>query len=128
MNRRNRGAAALEFALVTPVLLLLLFAILDWSWYQFQAMTVGIAATRGARIAASVRPANDPAAVAEAEVRAWMGPYGLDPGGATVDVSTSNGALVVAVSAPFSPLVGLGFTPDTLGATASTVYYGSIYP
>jgi len=47
--RRERGAAAVEFALVLPLLLIMLFAIIDFGWVLNQQMSVTAAAREGAR-------------------------------------------------------------------------------
>ena len=49
MRRRDRGAAAVEFALVFPLLLIMLFAIIDFGWVLNQQMSVTAAAREGAR-------------------------------------------------------------------------------
>lgn len=51
-SRRERGAAAVEFALVAPVLFLLLFGIMDYGLYFADALSVRQAAGQGARLAA----------------------------------------------------------------------------
>ena len=45
----ERGAAAVEFALVLPLLLIMLFAIIDFGWVLNQQMSVTAAAREGAR-------------------------------------------------------------------------------
>ncbi|MCD5344953.1 TadE/TadG family type IV pilus assembly protein [Agromyces sp. S2-1-8] len=47
--RRERGAAAVEFALVLPLLLIMLFAIIDFGWVLTQQLSVTAAAREGAR-------------------------------------------------------------------------------
>ena len=44
-----RGAAAVEFALVFPLLLIMLFAIIDFGWIFNQQLTLTEAAREGAR-------------------------------------------------------------------------------
>lgn len=44
---RERGAAAVEFALVVPILLVLVFGIIQYGWY-FYAMQAGTSATSDA--------------------------------------------------------------------------------
>lgn len=46
---RHRGAAAVEFALVVPLLLLLVFGCIDWGWFFFLDQVVTNAAREGAR-------------------------------------------------------------------------------
>jgi len=47
-----RGAAALEFAIVVPVFLVLVFAIIDFGWYFFVQHTIQLATSEGARLGA----------------------------------------------------------------------------
>jgi Flp pilus assembly protein TadG len=84
-QRSNRGQALVEFALVAPVLLLLLFAIVDFAraWNTYQVLTD--AAREGARAAVI----DDPGIV-EADVRTViadaLGRASLDPSETTVQI------------------------------------------
>jgi Flp pilus assembly protein TadG len=56
MSRRplnERGAAAVEFALILPVLMLILFGIIEWSLMFKDALTVASATRAGARTASA---------------------------------------------------------------------------
>jgi hypothetical protein len=53
-RRRDRGAAAVEFALVLPVLLLIIFGIIDFGRMLTAKITLTEAAREGARAAALV--------------------------------------------------------------------------
>ena len=66
--RRDRGATAVEFALVFPLLLVMLFAIIDFGWVLNQQMSVTAAAREGARYFAIHNL--EPGAQADAEARA----------------------------------------------------------
>ena len=52
LGRRDRGAAAVEFALVLPVLLILIFGIIDFGRMLNAKITLTEAAREGARAAA----------------------------------------------------------------------------
>ncbi|HZZ83152.1 MAG TPA: TadE family protein [Anaeromyxobacteraceae bacterium] len=48
-RRRERGAAAVEFAILLPVLLLLVLGAMDWGYYFFVEQVIVNAAREGAR-------------------------------------------------------------------------------
>jgi Flp pilus assembly protein TadG len=61
-GRRERGASIVEFAIVAPLLFLLLFGIIDFGWAFSQNLDVKHAAREGARLAAvNAAPGSDPA-------------------------------------------------------------------
>ena len=50
-RQRRRGQAMVEFALVAPIFLLLLFAIVEFGWYVYSVQMLNEAAREGARYA-----------------------------------------------------------------------------
>ena len=50
-SRRSRGASAVEFALIMPLFFILLFGIVDFSWFFFNQHTLQYATREGARLA-----------------------------------------------------------------------------
>jgi Flp pilus assembly protein TadG len=108
-RQRERGANLLEFALVAPFLILLLFGIIEFAWLFGQDLTIKHGAREGARLAAVAFGANTTALNAETISRmnvttgsptvtfcikdGLVSPAGMDPGDGievTVDqVSTS---------------------------------------
>jgi len=48
---KNRGASAVEFALIMPLFFILLFGIVDFGWYFFNQHTLQYATREGARLA-----------------------------------------------------------------------------
>ncbi|MGR2752123.1 TadE/TadG family type IV pilus assembly protein [Agromyces arachidis] len=112
--------AAVEFALVLPLLLLILFAILDLGWVFNQQLTLTQAAREGARHIAI--HANDPGEVATAEARvtsiAGAGVTITYPSTCSEDVSDDE--VTVLVEAPMNDLTGW-LTAITGGVTMSGV-------
>lgn len=56
---RRRGVALLEFALVLPILMLLILGIVEFAWFTKNQQTVSNAAREGARIASLDRPTSE---------------------------------------------------------------------
>lgn len=82
--RRQRGAAAVEFALILPILLMLVFGIIDFGLYINAAAVVGNAAREGARSASL----GATSAQVEGVVGSALGSLPGDPlDNATIDVS-----------------------------------------
>jgi Flp pilus assembly protein TadG len=129
MTRRRRGASALEFALVAPVLLLSIFGVLDWSWFMYRRVPVILAAERGARAAAGVRVDQNPEGAATAAAEEWLTRYGMASGAVVTAVLTVEGGgnvVEVRVEVPSRPLVGVVGVPATITSEASSDWYGDV--
>ncbi|MGI5862200.1 MAG: TadE family protein [Myxococcales bacterium] len=117
----SRGAAALEFALVLPLLLLLVLGGIDWGFYFFAEQVVVNAAREGAR-AGSLETLDDTAARADAEAaaRLFLSRGGLDAASAAVSVSLTGDSVAVQVVYPTGSLTGLSglVVPDSARALA----------
>jgi Flp pilus assembly pilin Flp len=108
--RNERGQTMVEFAVVLPVLALLLFGVIQFGIAFNNYLTITDAARAGARKAAVSREANCPNCLAEQEVRASAGQ--LDQSQLQVSVSpppwSAGSDVVVDVSYPYSiNLLGL---------------------
>jgi Flp pilus assembly protein TadG len=130
----QRGVAAMEFALVAPILLLIVFATIEYGWYLTHWLVTNNAATEGARAAVKAREwesdthaAEDPeefarTALAEA---LWIRPE-LDSAYVETQILSADETgprriEVRVVDLPYRPLTGyLGKTmlPETLAAKA----------
>jgi Flp pilus assembly protein TadG len=126
----ERGAAAVEFALVVPVLLLLLFGIISYGYMLSFRQAISQAAAEGARAAAVTLAGTSDAqrsALARTAVEEALDSYGVDCTGAmtcTINAAdTCGSATCVSVELDYNwgdePLVpglpGLGLvTPDHL--------------
>jgi Flp pilus assembly protein TadG len=103
-SARDRGAAAVEFALVFPLLLLIVFGIIDFGRLLNAQITLTQAAREGARLAA----VGQPNVVSRTQATAT----GLSP--VTVTVTSCavgagpNANAVVSVSYPFSFVTPIG--------------------
>ena len=51
-GHEERGAAAVEFALVLPILLLIVFGLIQYGWLFYQVQETSYAVREGARVAA----------------------------------------------------------------------------
>ncbi len=118
MRRRflERGAAAIEFALVLPLLLMLVLGGLDWGYYFYVEQIVVNATREGAR--AGTLPVDPSAGASDAEMtaRQYLTSCGLDASRATVSVTASAGSVAVDVVFPTGSLTG--FTKIVVPETA----------
>jgi Flp pilus assembly protein TadG len=130
----QEGVAALEFALVTPLLLLIVFATIEYGWYLTHWIVTNNAAAEGARAAVKAREwetdthaAEDPEAFARSALieSLWThqdlaGEY-IETEILPADASAPRRIEVRVVDLPYRPLTGyLGKTmlPETLAAKA----------
>jgi Flp pilus assembly protein TadG len=131
MGRRDeRGAALVEFAILSPLLLLLVLGIIEFGWLFGQFNEIRHAAQEGARWGAVSWPDVDGDGLEDWDdlVARACGAANL-PGGTTLQISgsfsstTKGDAGSVTVTADVQPLTGVplisGFLPDTLTNTAT---------
>ena len=121
--KNQRGAAAVEFALSVPILLAILFGILDYAWYIKQATDVVHATREGLRLGVKVDQVDNPTAATSTQTTAVLQAFGLDCESDLVceisAVSTTvDGldAIHLSVVVPYEPLVGMVPTPEALYA------------
>ena len=119
MNAARRGAAAVEFALTMPVLLVIIFGVLDYSWYIKQATDVVRATREGLRVGVTVAVDAGPDVAAEAQVATVLSGYGMACDGSLdceIEASTTTveglNAVSLEVRVPYVPLIGMVPTPE----------------
>ncbi|MFC4137907.1 MULTISPECIES: TadE/TadG family type IV pilus assembly protein [unclassified Microbacterium] len=103
----ERGAAAVEFALIAVPFLLLIFALLDLGWIFNQQLAVTTAAREAVRIYAVEQQNGSAAAIAEAESRASdlvQGALSFDWQECSSNVENEDAT--VTVSTPLTDLTG----------------------
>lgn len=113
----RRGGTAVEFALVAPLALGLVSAVLDYGWWLAQHHVCVRAAHEGARLGA-LAGETEATVVAEEETYAVLDGWGsLAPRAPTVRVSLDTSTIplvVVTIEGRSTPLVGLVPLPDIL--------------
>jgi TadE-like protein len=106
---RQRGVAAVEFALVLPLFLTLVLGAIDWGWFFFIDQIVTNAAREGARAGTLLAPppvssggqAED---AAEAASNLYLTNVHLSPTG--VVALSAGGAVKVTITYPVGSLTG----------------------
>ncbi len=120
MKARRRGAAAIEFALVVPVLLLLLAGVIEWGWYLSREVAVIQAVREGALTGTLTREEDDPVTAGTARLRDVLATTGFDAAGASCSgalTDTSIGrTITLQTSLRYVGLIPFIPTPTTLGA------------
>ncbi|WP_242343577.1 TadE/TadG family type IV pilus assembly protein [Anaeromyxobacter terrae] len=94
-SERASGAAAVEFALVLPVLMLLCLGAIEWGFHFFQREIIVNAAREGAR-AGSIAD-TDAAGVAVARAREYLSVAGINAATCTIDIPEVVTSVRVAV-------------------------------
>ena len=129
----RRGSQAVEFALVLPVLVVLVAGIVDYGWYYSQELAVIGATREGARMGASdAAGGTDACTVAVNAVDEALAQAGFDTSGTatttwsstateaiSASMTTVNGenAILVRVAYPYQSLWGMVSTPSRMGAS-----------
>jgi len=124
----RRGAAAIEFALVAPVMLLMVTGVIEWGRYTNQQQVVLHAVREGARMGAGLTAGGvsdeqeviDLLSISKDRTITILNEGGLDGTGATVvtDIERVDDVDMIRVTAtvPYQPIVGLVPTPEALQA------------
>lgn len=120
-RRDERGAAAVEFALVFPVFLLLVLGTIDFGYFFFVSEIVTNAAREGARAGSVVDP-NDGTSAALAAAQSTASTYltrgGLTAKGVTTNVTAVNGVAAVQVSIAYPVGSVTGFLSTIMPANS----------
>jgi len=112
MTRKAPGQALIEFALVLPLLVLLIFGLFDLGWAIYANNTIANAAREGARLAIVSPTINNDANVKQRVIAAAAG---LNLGNSQISIApafssrTINSPITVTVTytyTPFTPVIG----------------------
>jgi Flp pilus assembly protein TadG len=97
--RCRSGASAVEFAIISPVFLVLLFGIMTWGGYFWMAHAVQQLANDGARVAMGGLDTTERSALAQASMSTEIGTYTfLDPTAATISIADNSQQISVQVA------------------------------
>ncbi|HEX9290756.1 MAG TPA: TadE family protein [Anaeromyxobacteraceae bacterium] len=107
---RERGAAVVEFALVLPLLLMLVLGAIDWGWYFYLREVVTNAAREGARAGSVSALGSSAAAAAETAATTYLTNLGLGAGTATATTPVVSGTNTVRVVVTYTAGSLSGFT------------------
>jgi len=122
-STRERGAAIVEFAVVLPLLLTILFGIIEYGWVFMVRQSLQMAAREGCRLSV-LQTTDEPYAEVIERINQVMGPTGLTGYDINMTHSTGTSALeTVTVTIPYAQvsLMGGFFGPHDfdIGGTCS---------
>jgi len=105
--KMEKGQALIEFALILPVLLLLVLGMLEYGWMLNAKISVTAAAREGARASSVLGQENSSQAytIASAAANKYMGIGTLDADDVTVTVTSES--VTVSISYEKEPLIGI---------------------
>lgn len=107
-GRRVRAAAVVEFAVVLPLLLTILFGIIEYGWVFMVRQTLQNSAREGCRLAV-LQTSTEPYANVIARIQETMNPTGLTTYEVTLThATTGNPVETVLVSVPYDDVSLMG--------------------
>ncbi|HEV3033085.1 MAG TPA: TadE family protein [Polyangia bacterium] len=125
----SRGGAAVEFALVLPIFLAVLFAMIDYGWYFYQRFTLAAAIRDGIHQGAAVQMSLDPCGTAITAAKADLSLAGspINPTNVNWNLcpsysgSSPNQFMTISGDMNFTPLVGFVKLPAKLSFQMTTL-------
>lgn len=117
---RESGAAAVEFALILPVLLSVVFGILEYGWIFYQQFNLASAVRNGLRQGVTISQAAspDPRATASQKAIADLQTMGIAPANVTVTAVYAGSAptktMTLTAQMNYQKLIGFVPTPTRL--------------
>jgi Flp pilus assembly protein TadG len=130
-RRAERGATVVEFAIVLPLFVAILFGCIDFGWYYYQKFTLASAVQGGIRSALAVAETDSPdpwtTASAYAATKLAAGgiapasvTFGPPPGSRYLGVKPTR-TMILTATFIFTPLVGLVPLPNKTLTYTSTM-------
>ncbi|MEA2696600.1 MAG: hypothetical protein QOI66_871 [Myxococcales bacterium] len=116
----RRGAAAVEFALVLPLFVAVLFGVIEYGWVFYQHFGVASAVRDGLRVGATV-PQNanpDPKTTAVKRTQDLLAGVGINAASVTINAkyfgSSPSKTLTISATMPYKPLIGFVPVPANI--------------
>lgn len=107
-GRRRRAAAVVEFAVVLPLLLTILFGIIEYGWVFMVRQTLQTAAREGCRLAV-LQTSVDPYSNVVSRINQVMAPTGLSTFSISMTHATdANPVELIEVSIPYNDVSLMG--------------------
>jgi Flp pilus assembly protein TadG len=126
--KREEGAAAIEFAILLPLLMMILFGIIEFGLVLYRQEVITNASREGARFGIIIGDPRPTTGDIQTVVNTYLTNAGLYAGNATVSVTGAQGApgsdLTVSVVYPYDFLVLPSFATslaNTLNLSATTL-------
>ena len=126
--KREDGTAAVEFALLLPLLMMILFGIIEFGFVFYNQEVITNASREGARFGIVIGSPRPSIGQIQGVVNTYLTNSGLNSGNAAVSVAGAQGAsgsdLTVSVAYPYNFLVLPNFAASlgsTLNLGATTV-------
>lgn len=120
IRNRSRGAAAVEFALILPVLLTVVFGLMEYGWIFYQQFNLASAVRDGLRqgVTVSQSASPDPRAVAEQKATDDLATMGIPSNAVTVTAvyagASPTKTMTLTASMTYKKLIGFVPTPAQL--------------
>ena len=123
-RRAPNGSVAVEFALTCPVLLMLMFGVIEWGWYMSRSAIVVTGAQEGGRAAIATGTQADLTTAAEDQATQALASVGVTSSTVTATWDGAQpGYVTVAVSVAHQPLIGLPYVPVPSTVVATHVAF-----
>jgi Flp pilus assembly protein TadG len=123
-GRREKGSALVEFALIAPVIVMLVIGVAQFGWYLANYAVVANAASSGARYFAAQRGVATPYSLTQSTVSAAMSTVNPTPANVTVASYVNNSqcaSLAIGASGASSGDTACAAALATAGGEPSTV-------